>query len=320
MAPAVSVIIPAFRARRTLPLQLECLAHQVDAPEFEVLVCDNEPDPETRRLVERTPAEGFSLRYVDASRVRGAAFARNVGARLARADKLAFCDADDVVSAHWVAAADRALDRFPIVSGASCHLTESEFGQKGGRGPLWAFLDSECPGGEPFPAKKGTVAPVLMGGCFAARKDFFVALGGMDTSLARGAEDNDLAYRVQESGTVLMEDPDLAIIYRIPDDPGTLVRKFDTIGHSMALLCARHDLWDTAEPYRSHPALQLVRTGLSAGLMAVGRKEKDWMSIGRRGATNWGLLRGLVQYRVLGRIPASGLGQGLDEPAPPAAR
>ena len=40
-APAVSVIIPAYNAARTLPLQLEALAAQVDPPAFEVIVVDN---------------------------------------------------------------------------------------------------------------------------------------------------------------------------------------------------------------------------------------------------------------------------------------
>lgn len=102
---ALSVVIPCRGQAEPLARCLRALAAQRAAPPFEVIVVDAAADPEVKRVVESRP---------DVTLVRSAAgllpgAARNLGARRARAERLAFTDADCVPEPDWVAAAAGAL-------------------------------------------------------------------------------------------------------------------------------------------------------------------------------------------------------------------
>src|SRR4051812_42896987 len=112
----LSVIIPCYNAAETIGVQLDALTTQPCAEPFEIIVADNGSTDGTRGVVFRHQAHFPHLRIVDASARRGSACARNVGARMAAGDKLAFCDADDEVAPRWVAAISEALDRHDFVA------------------------------------------------------------------------------------------------------------------------------------------------------------------------------------------------------------
>lgn len=67
-----SVIIPCYRADAELPLQLEALSRQVDAPPFEILLVDNGGNSNLRRIAADATAVLPNLRVVDATDRRGA--------------------------------------------------------------------------------------------------------------------------------------------------------------------------------------------------------------------------------------------------------
>ena len=58
----------------------------------------------------------FVLSHAGRSK-KSAAFARNVGARFAKGECLAFCDADDEVAPGWVAAMAKALSDHVVACG-----------------------------------------------------------------------------------------------------------------------------------------------------------------------------------------------------------
>jgi hypothetical protein len=99
-APAVSVIIPARNASRTLPGTLAALARQTLSREsFEVLVVDDRSSDDTAALVR---ASGFA-RLVEMPRRGGSYAARNLGLDHARGGVIAFTDADCRPAADWLA-------------------------------------------------------------------------------------------------------------------------------------------------------------------------------------------------------------------------
>jgi glycosyltransferase involved in cell wall biosynthesis len=185
--PSVSVIIAAFNAEATLGKQLAALARQRAPFGYEVLVCDNGSSDGTVAL-SQSWADRVSLRVVDASARQGASAARNVGAAVARAPRLTFCDADDVVSDDWLAEMVDALQSADLVGGGSGYalLNRPALGRQDWEDPLLRKPQA--------PSLVGTSSSNL-----GIRADVFSKVGGFDEMLF-AAEDFDLCWRVQFAG------------------------------------------------------------------------------------------------------------------------
>jgi GT2 family glycosyltransferase len=120
--PDVSVVVPTWRRPALLARCLAALADQTLAPHrYEIVVCDDGPDNETRTLVARFAdthrARGLTVHYVPVSATQGPAAARNAGWRHACAPLIAFTDDDTVPDAHWLEAGLAAM--VPGVAAAS---------------------------------------------------------------------------------------------------------------------------------------------------------------------------------------------------------
>jgi glycosyltransferase involved in cell wall biosynthesis len=112
----VTVVIPARNAASTISEQLDALARQIDAPEFEVVVVDNGSNDGTREVVLVHQQTFDRLRLIDEPSKLGANAARNAGVREARTTKVLMCDADDVVTPSWVRSLGDALDLDDLVT------------------------------------------------------------------------------------------------------------------------------------------------------------------------------------------------------------
>src|ERR1700756_5684791 len=97
----LSVIIPCYNVGDNIAAQLEALAGQQWSEPWEVIVADNGSTDNSLQVVRECARRLPELRIIDASGKAGAAHARNVGARAATGDYLAFCDADDEVAPGW---------------------------------------------------------------------------------------------------------------------------------------------------------------------------------------------------------------------------
>lgn len=206
--PAISVVIPAYRADDTIGACLDALATQHGAPPFEVIVVDSSPDGATADVV-RACAGRHAAVPIRCERLAGRAFpgvARNAGVRIARADLLLFVDADCVPAADLVAAAARALaSGASAVSGAialaagaaaSAHLRH-----------LLEFKESlpSCP------ARRTWMLPSA---CLAMRRAAFERHGGFPES--RASEDWQLDWRMWQAGEDLRFEPSLLVVHRTP--------------------------------------------------------------------------------------------------------
>jgi glycosyltransferase involved in cell wall biosynthesis len=97
MNPKVSFIIPALNAEKTLRLCLEAIFRQTTGSDvFEVILLDN---GSTDRTVEI--AKEFGVKIIDAPGLTVAAL-RNLGARRAQGEILAYVDADCVIAPDWL--------------------------------------------------------------------------------------------------------------------------------------------------------------------------------------------------------------------------
>lgn len=201
--PFVSVVIPARDARRTIGRQLAALDRQVFDRPYEVIVADNGSRDGTLDEVRRWNPAGWELRCVDASGRPSAARARNIGASAARADRLAFCDADDEVHPDWLRNLVAAAPVPRIVVGGRVDEARLNDGNRrehfgGGEGlPIaWWFL------------------PAASGGNLLVWKTDFFRLGGFDETLPYPTEDTDFSWRAQLCGLELRFAPDAVVYYR----------------------------------------------------------------------------------------------------------
>lgn len=99
---ALAVIIPTLRRPDGLARALLSLARQEDAPPFEVVVADNDPDGSARETCEGLSVP-FALTYVHAPRP-GVATARNAGLAATEAGLVAFLDDDQEATPAWLGA------------------------------------------------------------------------------------------------------------------------------------------------------------------------------------------------------------------------
>lgn len=315
-SPRLSIIIPCHRSGQPLKDQITALLRQTDAPPREILLCDNGGNAWLRSYVAalRPLPDGVTVRVVDAEEHRGAAFARNRGISEASADRLAFCDDDDVVHPDWCRLAHEFLDDFPVVTGGVVVKDDAAVADKSLEQKL-EMLAAETVPVPPRPAGRGSMGPALMGGNFAARRDVLLAVGGFDAALVRGGEDNDLAFRLDRAGVPITDCGAMSIIYARPSAWRDRVRTQARAGRSLAEAASARDSWHAVPELSSAPTTELARAGAAAAAMAAGLKARDWPGAVDRVATAWGLVDGWTRHRVFRRQtePRIGLGLGSSE-------
>lgn len=117
-APMVSLVIPAYNEERLLPRLLEsvavaCATYRHGPEAVQIIVADNESCDATAAVAESFGCEVVSVRE------RRIATVRNAGAGEARAEILAFVDADSQVHPGTFNAIEDALETGKFVAGAT---------------------------------------------------------------------------------------------------------------------------------------------------------------------------------------------------------
>ena len=109
--------MPVLNGETHVADQLAGLSAQTYAGAWELVVADNGCSDRTIGIVESWRPRLPSLTIANARARRGLNHARNAGARAARGDFLAFCDADDVAGPDWLEAMAEAATGADIVGG-----------------------------------------------------------------------------------------------------------------------------------------------------------------------------------------------------------
>lgn len=188
--PRASVVVAVYNSRPTLPALLAALERQtLPAGEFEVLLCDDgSTDGSAAWLAELLdPLKRPELRVLVAAH-RGPAAARNLGARHARGEVIAFTDSDCAPDPDWlekILAAFRGDSSLVAVEGVT-------YSSPPAASPFDHFMD--LPGG-------GSWATCNV----AYRRSAFERLGGFDERFPYGHEDTELAIRARALGPMRFE-------------------------------------------------------------------------------------------------------------------
>lgn len=227
----LSVIVPCLNAEDTIGMQLKALASQRYSEPWEVIVSDNGSSDNSREVIYSFMDQIPALRVVDSSDQRGRAHARNVGARAATGQALAFCDADDEVGHGWISAMVQALSKHDFIA---CRwdiekLNEKRLQvirgnpQKSGLQLIWY---------PPYMLHAGS-------GGIGIKRHWHEAVGGFDESLHR-LQDTDYCFRVQLAGAKLHFAPDAVIHVRFRDTLSSIFNQSRLWGQYNILLYKRY--------------------------------------------------------------------------------
>jgi GT2 family glycosyltransferase len=216
--PEISVVVPARDAAATLGPLLHSLREQTSADgRYEIVVVDNASQDGTAGV-----ARAFGARVVEEP-IPNRSRARNRGAAAARADLLAFTDADCVAAAGWLegylACRDgSALRAGPVqvATGQPPNLVERyetlwRFGQEAWVAQGWAATANLC-----------------------VRRDAFDHVGGFDPAYRHIGEDVDFCVRARRAGHGLGWCPDAVVTHPTEDRLWPVMKRAFFHGYSSA--------------------------------------------------------------------------------------
>lgn len=217
--PSFSIVVPTFRRPDALHDTLGALlALDYEHSRYEIIVVDDGADETTDGIVRRLRGQGVEI-SLQAQHQRGAASARNRGARLATGNLLLFIDDDLLVDPGHLQQHCETRDRHgdAIVNGAwefAPNVLRSLRGTPFGRFRIdlerQFQQDAVCES-----AGDGCFKMALLGSWdLALRRDLFWELGGFDEEFpVAGAEDQDFSLRARAAGGLLLLDTGIRCLH-----------------------------------------------------------------------------------------------------------
>lgn len=173
--PFVSVVIPSYNRAAELQRCLETFKN-AEYGAFEIIVVDDGSTDTTREVVRAFP----DVRYLYQTR-RGPGAARNLGARHAKGEILAFTDSDCVVDRRWLRELVESLSSdVAMVGGRTVEVHPS--------GIMRYIHPSEG-------LVEGRDTPLLSTNNMAVLREVFEDVGGFDETYAFACEDLDFCLR-----------------------------------------------------------------------------------------------------------------------------
>lgn len=199
---SLSVVIPVFNGASTISQQIEAVLAGMDKS-MELVVVDNRSTDDTAVIVERFTRSDPRVRLVVAHEKEGEPYARNIGVMNARFQRIAFCDADDIVGIGWSSEMLRVLEASGYATGPVDVERLNPPWLAGFRGREMFSTIPQTLGGIPFAH-----------GCnFGIQKKTFETVGGFDEDFLIGC-DVEFAIRVHNAGIKLDWVPDAIVYYR----------------------------------------------------------------------------------------------------------
>ena len=272
MSVEVSVVIPVRDGADSLADLLASLERQTIARDrFEVVVVDNASRDVTAEIARAAGATVVHEPVPNRSR------ARNAGIAVARADFVAFTDADCVADPGWLEGMLRCRGGRPLLAGHVEVTTADPPNAVERFERLWRFGQQEW-------VREGWAATANL----AAERSALEAIGGFDAAYRHYGEDVDLCLRAQRAGFGLGWCPDAAVSHFAEDRPRAMLRR--AFYHGYGGVQARRRL---GVGYRAwaHPG-PLLRGGRAMELLGARRdafSPGEWRRMGRLARAAYGM-------------------------------
>jgi GT2 family glycosyltransferase len=281
----VTVVVPTYRRRDLLARCLDALCQQtLSSASYEVVVCDDEPNDNTKELVLAHAARAGvpRMRYAPVRGTQGPAAARNVGWKLAKAPVVAFTDDDTVPDSAWLSNGLAAMNpQVDAIAGAivvpiptvpsdyeldASHLQDAE------------FATANC----------------------MVRRDVLEKVGGFDPRYTMAwREDSDLHFALLEHGCRIVRVPAAVVVH--PLRPAR---------YAQAITAQRKIMFDTLlfkkyprlyrEKIRRHLPWRYLFTAGLAAVAIVALLLDEWPVMAMAGALWLALTLAFVAKRLKG--------------------
>ncbi|MBL7196622.1 MAG: glycosyltransferase [Candidatus Omnitrophica bacterium] len=205
--PFVSIIVPVYNAEKTIRKCIESLLN-IDYMQYDILIIDDESTDKTKEIL----SEYKNRIHIIESQHSGPSRCRNIAAKDAKGDFIAFTDSDCIVDKDWITELLKGFVNQKVASvGGSQYSPEDEtyFGNR-----VQDFFDiTGFLGGYIKNKKREDIVEVQHNpSCNAIyRREVFLEIGSFDEKLWP-CEDVDLDYRLKKKGFVFMYNPK-AIVY-----------------------------------------------------------------------------------------------------------
>ena len=186
-APAISVVVCAYNAERTMAACLESLQH-LRYPDHELIVVDDGSTDGTAAIARRYPR----VRLIQHEN-RGLSAARNTGSAAARGDLVAFTDADCVVDPDWLTYLAHGFAAGEVAAVGGPNLPPPEEART-------AACVAVAPGGPTHVLLDDETAEHIPGCNMAVRRDVLQRIGGFDPRFRSAGDDVDVCWRLQDAG------------------------------------------------------------------------------------------------------------------------
>jgi glycosyltransferase involved in cell wall biosynthesis len=231
-----SVIVPVYRAVEVLPRCLAALIDQsVPCADYEIIIVDDGSPDQTAEVADKILAGNNGCVYGRVIRAThgGPAHARNLGARAARGDILAFTDADCEPDHDWLEQLTAAL-RDKTVSGAKGVYRTRQTSL------VARFVQQEYQDKYDRLANQATIDFVDTYSA-AYRRSVFLASGGFDEAFTTASvEDQEFSFRLAAQGHRLVFAPRAVVFHHHDATLSEYMQRKFGIGCWKMLVLKRH--------------------------------------------------------------------------------
>ena len=227
---AISIIIPAFNAERTIEQCLNAINKALPTKK-EIIVVDDGSTDRTREI-----ASKFTIKLLCQTKNKGAAAAKNVGLAHSSGEIVAFIDSDCIIQENYFTDLLKVLNetKFPV-GGVGGLILPFESGL------ISESFNIRFFGCSPYGETRIREIDSLNGGSSIYPKKVLLKVGGFDENLG-GGEDVDINIRIRKVGYKLLLVPSAKVFHLHPVKMRQLVKKWFNYGKLIFIVSRKNDL------------------------------------------------------------------------------
>lgn len=225
--PKVSVVVCSYNGAATLRECLDSLM-RVDYPDYEVILVDDGSTDDTCDIARDYPSVIYHRQ-----KNHGLSVARNVGARLAQGEIVAYTDSDCVVDEHWLRYLVDAMQDQRVEAIGGPNITPESDG--------WiAKCIAASPGNPSHVMLDDRHAEHVPGCNMAYRRDTLLGLGGFDPQFRQAGDDVDMCWRLLDADLPIGYAPGAMVWHHRRATVGAYARQQKGYGRSEAMVHFKH--------------------------------------------------------------------------------